>query len=36
MQKILLFDIETSPNLSYTWEKYQQDVIAFEKEREIN
>ncbi len=35
MQKLLIFDIETSPNTSYTWEKYQQDVIAFEKEREI-
>jgi len=31
--KILLFDIETAPNLAYVWEKYEQDVIAFEKER---
>jgi DNA polymerase elongation subunit (family B) len=30
--KILYFDIETSPNLSYTWGKYEQDVIAFEQE----
>ncbi len=27
--KILLFDIETAPNLSYTWGKWQQDVIDF-------
>lgn len=33
--KILLFDIETVPNLAYVWAKYQQDVIAFEKEWEI-
>lgn len=33
--KILLFDIETSPNLAYVWGKYQQDVIAFKKEREL-
>lgn len=30
--KILFFDIETSPNLSYTWGKYEQDVIGFERE----
>lgn len=30
--KILLFDIETAPNISYTWGKWQQDVIRFEKE----
>lgn len=30
--KILIFDIETSPNLAYTWGKYQQDVIKFERE----
>lgn len=34
-QKILLLDIETSPNLAYVWEKYEQDVLSFEKEREI-
>ena len=33
--KELLFDIEISPNLAYVWEKYEQDVIAFEKEREL-
>lgn len=31
--KILLFDIETSPNLSYTWQgMYEQNVIDFQKE----
>lgn len=33
--KILLWDIETAPNLAYVWGKYQQDVIAFEKEWEL-
>jgi uncharacterized protein YprB with RNaseH-like and TPR domain len=33
--KILLFDIETSPNLAYVWGKYQQDVISFSKEYEL-
>jgi hypothetical protein len=33
--KILLYDIETSPNLGYTWEKYEQNVITFTKEWEI-
>ncbi len=32
MTKILLYDIETSPNLAYVWGKYEQNVIAFEKE----
>jgi hypothetical protein len=31
--KVLLFDIETAPNLAYVWDKYEQDVIAFKKER---
>lgn len=31
--KVLLFDIETAPNLAYVWEKYEQDVIAFKQER---
>lgn len=31
-QKILLFDIETAPNLSYVWGQYEQNVIAHEKE----
>ena len=30
--KILVFDIETTPNISYTWGKYEQDVIAFVQE----
>jgi len=30
--KILIFDIETSPNLSYTWGKYDQNVIEFKEE----
>lgn len=33
--KVLLLDIETSPNLAYVWGKYQQDVIAFEEEYKI-
>jgi DNA polymerase elongation subunit (family B) len=30
--KILYLDIENSPNLSYTWGKYDQDVIDFKQE----
>lgn len=30
--KILLFDIENSPNLGYVWGKWETDVIAFKKE----
>lgn len=30
--RILLFDIETAPNVSYTWGKYEQNVIEFQKE----
>lgn len=30
--KILLFDIETMANLSWVWGKYEQNVIAYEKE----
>jgi uncharacterized protein YprB with RNaseH-like and TPR domain len=33
--KILFYDVETSPNLGWTWQKYEQNVIAFEKEREL-
>ena len=33
--KILIFDIETQPNLSYTWGKWQQDVIRFKSEWEM-
>jgi len=32
MPKILIFDIETAPNLAYVWGKYEQDVIEFDKE----
>ena len=30
--KILLFDIENAPNLSYTWGKWEQNVIEFKNE----
>lgn len=30
--KVLLFDIETMANLGYVWQKYEQNVIAYEKE----
>lgn len=30
--KILLFDIETAPNLSWVWGKYEQNVIAYQQE----
>lgn len=30
--KILLFDIETAPNLAWVWGKWQQDVVEFEQE----
>lgn len=30
--KVLLFDIETAPNLAYVWGKWQQDVIAYKEE----
>jgi len=33
--RILLYDLETFPNIAYTWGKYEQDVIAFVKERMI-
>ncbi len=35
MNKVLLFDIESSPNLAYVWGKYQQDVIEFQSEWEM-
>jgi len=31
--KVLLFDIETAPNIGYTWTKYETTVIEFIKER---
>jgi hypothetical protein len=30
--KILFLDIETLPNISYTWGKYEQNVIDFHQE----
>jgi hypothetical protein len=30
--RIVYIDIETAPNLGYTWAKYEQNVIAFERE----
>lgn len=35
MTKILHFDLETSPNLGWVWQKWQQDVIAFKEEWEL-
>ena len=29
--KILLFDIETAPNLGYVWGKWEQDVVSFKE-----
>lgn len=33
--KILILDIETSPNLAYVWGKYEQDVIEYHNEWNI-
>jgi DNA polymerase elongation subunit (family B) len=33
--RVLLIDIETSPNLGYTWSKWKQNVIAFKQEWEL-
>lgn len=33
--KILFLDIETSPNIGYTWGKYEQDVIEFISESHL-
>jgi len=33
--KILLYDIETLPNIGYTWGKWEQNVIQFVKEWEL-
>jgi len=30
--KVLIYDIENTPNLGYVWGKWQQDVLAYEKE----
>ena len=32
VEKILYFDIESAPNISYTWGKYDQNVIEFQQE----
>src|ERR1017187_4133103 len=32
--KILLYDIESSPNIGYTWGKWEQNVIEFVEERQ--
>lgn len=33
--KVLLYDIETSPHIGYTWNKWETDVIEFIKEKQI-
>jgi len=33
--RILLYDLETSPNLAYVWGKWKQDVIAYETEWQL-
>lgn len=33
--KILLYDIETAPNLAYVWGKYEQNVIDFKEQRSL-
>lgn len=33
--KILIFDIETSPNIGYTWGKYEQNVVEFTQDWHI-
>lgn len=35
MNKVLLIDLETSPNLGYIWEKYEQNVLSFVTERDL-
>lgn len=35
MQKCLLVDLETRPNLAYCWGKYEQDILSIEEERDI-
>lgn len=34
-KKVLLFDVESSPNIGYTWGKWEQNVIEFVKEKQI-
>jgi DNA polymerase elongation subunit (family B) len=33
--KVLLFDLETFPNIAYVWGKWEQDVIKFQREWEL-
>jgi hypothetical protein len=33
--KVLLYDVETSPHIGYTWNKWETDVIEFVKEKQI-
>lgn len=33
--KVLIFDIENTPNIGYTWEKYEQNVIEFIEESRL-
>lgn len=33
--KILFLDIETSPNIAYIWDMYEQNALSFVKEREL-
>ncbi len=33
--RVLLFDVETSPNLGWVWGKYEQNVLAYEKESHL-
>jgi len=33
--KVLLYDIETSPHIGYTWNKYETDVLEFIKEKQV-
>lgn len=35
MSKILLYDIETTPNLAWVWGKYEQNVIAYKSQWEM-
>lgn len=35
MPNILIYDIETTPNLGYVWGKWQQDVIQFKSQWEL-
>lgn len=34
-KRVLIYDLETFPNVSYTWGKYEQDVLEFVKEWQL-